>query len=565
MRSLLLKDKYKDSDNTNYDPNIPTFKLPSTYTPSLLKASENCKKTINNIKKITSRLLAQPKRDKERKFLYLPDKHNLTKAQRQAWANISKRKDVLVKPVDKGASLCLMEPGLYHEEIMRQINDRTFYEPINGPLLKDNVTNINDLVESLLAYGDINEDQCKYLQASKNDSARTFYILPKVHKDRGEWPHPDMPPGRPIMADVNTESSRISEYIDFFLQPLACQHEAYLKDTYHFISIVRNVQINPNAFFVTGDVTSLYTRMFTDTAIKKLSNLFHIFPNRHRPDGIILDLLTTICNNNDFKYNGRYYRQHRGFAMGKRFSPSMANIYLLEFDDLVRRYSRLISWYKRFLDDTFFIWDGEEMELERLQEYLCTVEPGIEVKLKWSRNEIDFLDLTLFKFTTPEGNTIIHTRPFFKPTDGHQLVHTKSYHPKHTCRGVLKSQIIRFKRLSSDRDHFNKACNTLFKSLRERGYSRRLLETTKHLIWHKWEDTPQANKTIKPLLPIVMEYNSFNVRLANAWRKEIQKNEDLQEFRVILAYKNSKNLYQHLLKQKRKGVDPLVQFREEPK
>lgn len=70
--------------------------------------------------------------------------------------------------------------------------------------------------------------------------------------------------------------------------------------------------------------------------------------------------------------------------MGKRFSPSMANIYLLEFDDLVRRYSRLISLYKRFLDDTFFIWDGEEIELEILQKYLCTVEPGIEVKLKWN-------------------------------------------------------------------------------------------------------------------------------------------------------------------------------------
>ena len=274
MRSLLLKDKYKDSENPNYDPSIPTFKFPSTYTPSLLKASENCRKTINNIKRITSCLLAQPKRDQERKFLYLQDKHNLTKTQRQVWANLPKRKDVLVKPVDKGASLCLMEPRLYHEEIMRQINDRTFYEPINGPLLKDNVSNINELVESLLAYGDIDEDQCRYLMASKSDSARTFYILPKIHKEHNEWPHTSMPPGRPIMADVNTESSRISEYIDFFLQPLACQHEAYVKDTYHFISIVRNVQINPNAFMVTGDVTSLYTRMYTDTAIKKLNTLF---------------------------------------------------------------------------------------------------------------------------------------------------------------------------------------------------------------------------------------------------------------------------------------------------
>ena len=67
--------------------------------------------------------------------------------------------------------------------------------------------------------------------------------------------------------------------------------------------------------------------------------------------------------------------------MGKRFSPSMAK-YLLEFDELVRQYSQLLSLYRRFLDDTFFILDGEETELVNLQEYLCSIEPGIEVTLK---------------------------------------------------------------------------------------------------------------------------------------------------------------------------------------
>ena len=49
-----------------------------------------------------------------------------------------------------------------------------------------------------------------------------------------------MPPGRPIMADVNSELSRISQYIDYFLQPLANAHEAYIKNTYHFIQFITN-------------------------------------------------------------------------------------------------------------------------------------------------------------------------------------------------------------------------------------------------------------------------------------------------------------------------------------
>ena len=67
-----------------------------------------------------------------------------------------------------------------------------------------------------------------------------------------------------------------------------------------------------------------------------------------------------------------------------------------------------------------------------------------------------------------------------------------------------------------------------------------MLETAKHRVWHNSDETPHAPDTSKSLLPIVTEYNSFNVKLAKAWREEILKNEEFQQFRVILAYKNPK-------------------------
>jgi hypothetical protein len=49
----------------------------------------------------------------------------------------------------------------------------------------------------------------------------------------------------------------------------------------------------------------------------------------------------------------------------------------------------------------------------------------------------------------------------------HQLLHNRSFHPKHTCR-VLKSQFIRFKRICSSFREYYLACFTLYKVLRER-------------------------------------------------------------------------------------------------
>lgn len=67
----------------------------------------------------------------------------------------------------------------------------------------------------------------------------------------------------------------------------------------------------------------------------------------------------------------------------------------------------------------------------------------------------------------------IRTRVYFKPTDTHALLHKASYHPKHTFRGIVKSQIIRFHTTSSREEDLQNSITVLFQSLRHRGYSGR--------------------------------------------------------------------------------------------
>ena len=100
------------------------------------------------------------------------------------------------------------------------------------------------------------------------------------------------------------------------------------------------------------------------------------------------------------------------------------------------------------------------------------------------------------------------TKIYFKDTDTHALLHKHSYHPKHTFAGIIKSQIIRFFRISSHREHFNQATHTLFTVLRRRGYSKRFLRNIKNNAlaslspsWLTPNSNPNHNPSFSPQHP----------------------------------------------------------------
>ena len=81
-----------------------------------------------------------------------------------------------------------------------------------------------------------------------------------------------------------------------------------------------------NYLLVTGDVTSLYTNMDTDRSIACVERAFTNIPEDKRPDQEIIKLLDICLRKNDFSFDNKYYLQTKGTAMGKRFSPDLANI-----------------------------------------------------------------------------------------------------------------------------------------------------------------------------------------------------------------------------------------------
>ena len=183
--------------------------------------------------------------------------------------------------------------------------------------------------------------------------------------------------------------------------------------------------------------------------------------------------------------------------------------------------------------------------MQDFENYLNNLIPDIKINFEVSETEIAFLDVTIYKH-----NNTLQTKTFFKETDTHQLLHTDSFHPKHTFAGLIKSQLIRYKRLSSTQQDYTNTCKTLFSHLKDRGYNQSKLRKLQNNIWHNY--TTSNAKTAKiETIPIITDFCKIGTDLAKRIKNTIINSDtDTGNLKFITAYKNGKNLKKLLVRSK---------------
>lgn len=550
VRNLKLKDYYCDEeDDGSYDYNVKTFVAPSTWTPRDASISPETLHVVQEIVTSTENLLASRDRIGPDLVRLRGSRDNLSAEERRALKRLMGDTSIVIKPADKGSATVVVDVDAYLAEGYRQLNQTRYYRRLEEPIFRETGRRINSILERMEARGSISEAQLRYLRATDEDRARRFYMLPKIHKPRSKWPQPDrMPEGRPIVSDSGSESIRVAQYVDSFLMPLSTRHPAYLKDTYDFLGKIRGQRIPRGALLVTGDVTALYTNMTIDRMMAVVKDVFRRTPDASRPDEELLELLDLTLRSNDFGFNGETFLQVCGTAMGKPYAPSLANLYLLEFDRRAHLYRTVPLFYFRFIDDVFFVWTGTEEDLREFNVYLNTLIDGITVTLEWSPVSVHFLDTTVYLSRPADGldaTMELQTRVYFKETDTHQLLHRDSFHPRHAARGILKSQMLRFKRISSTRADYGDACAVLMDALATRGYNRRLMRTVKSEVWSL--DQGQDKTDGRKVLPVIVPYNDVGCSLARLWKNALSSSELFGQFRLITAYTVADNLHRKLV------------------
>ena len=374
-----------------------------------------------------------------------------------------------------------MDKARYVEEGVRQLSQNKYYRKIESPVHTTAQETVNKIVDHIQLKKFLTKKQAEHLKVPHNPRERRFYLLPKVHKDRSKWAYNHLtPPGRPIVSDCNSDTYNISKYIDYFLNPLATAHPSYIKDTTDFLLKLSNIKPQPNSFLITLDVESLYTNINNVSGLKAVEEAFRKNPDTKRPDEEIIKLLSHSLKYNDFIFNNQYYLQTGGTAMGKKFAPNYANIFMAKWEnEVLKKCPKQPQAYFRFLDDIFIIWPHSRDDLNEFMQVLNSHDENINLKCTISEESIDFLDVTVFKGDQFYHNGTLDSKVFFKPTDTHELLHKHSYHPRHTFKSIIKSQIVRFYRICTHKIDFDRACTTLFSTLKRRGYSISFLKKVK--------------------------------------------------------------------------------------
>lgn len=482
---------------------------------------------------------------------------NLSVEENAAITQLTNNQNIVIKPADKGSVIVIMDRTHYVTEALRQLSDETFYKPLRKPIYTESIPLIHDLLDDLNQQGFINKKQMKYLKGETKPKKRHFYLLPKIHKPKTSWPSPHMAPGRPIVSDCGSESYRIAEFLDYYLNPLSTLHRSYIKDTYTFIEKIKSTKIKENAFLFTIDIDSLYTNIETTLGLQAVKDIFKAHPDPNRPDKALLKFLTLSLEKNDFEFDGKFYLQIKGTAMGKKFAPAYANIYMAQWEEtILPKCSKTPDHYFRYLDDIWGTWSHSKEEFAEFIHALNNHHRSIKVKFSLQTNAVDFLDTTTYKGPDFNQTKTLDIKVFFKETDTHALLHKSSFHPKHTFTGIVKSQLLRFHRICTQHTDFIAATKTLFQALRHRGYSRQFLRKT----YKQWEEDqhkggiPLEPQIAKGIIPLILPYSKPAKILAKRIKdnfNELCQNTPWQtEWQIMPAYRRHKNLKDLLVRSK---------------
>lgn len=523
---------------------IPPFIGPSNWTPPL-----------HDLPPEIAILIDEDIKTFNKHYKLVEEKCNISLEEITALRELKNTKHIVIKPADKGSAIVILSRDQYIMEVERQLNDTNYYKPLIKPMYMETIPMVANILDILKKKKFINSKQRQYLIGNTQPRERRFYILPKIHKNPEQWTIPyEIPPGRPIVSDCGSETYFTAEYLDYYLNPLSVKHPAYVRDTYHFIEIVKTLRIPSDFYFFSMDVDSLYTNIPIQAGIDCVKNIFEKYPDPKRPDQELLQLLEINLTRNDFMFNDKFYLQIKGTAMGKKFAPAYANIFMANWEEKVfLKCKKKPACYLRYLDDIWGIWTGSQQEFEEFVGILNSHDPSIKLKTEIDSQTIDFLDTTIFKGKDFQTHLQLDIKVHFKNTDTHALLHKDSFHPKHTFRGIVKSQLLRFKRICTREEHFKEAGKVLFKVLRKRGYSRPFL---RHCLKTFQE---RKEKDHGNLIPLITTFSSMG-RILNAkfklnFQQTLKHRGIMPNSLVISAYRRNKNLRDILVQAK---LPPLV-------
>jgi len=367
---------------------------------------------------------------------------NLTSEEREALVKLSKNKDIIISKADKGNAVVIQNKSDYSSKVTSILNTggkfslllkgdptqlrekrlqnelRDLWKAKNGPRPKVGEVPSKKQVLDWKVYDRL---------LPCGSKAGVLYGLPKVHKSGT--------PIRPIISAVQTYNYKLAKYLVEILTPqLFNDDNDMLIDTFDFVNKVRDLDLAVDKHMVSFDVESLFTNIPTDETIEIILDKTHgpaKIPSDRTGKPIInreaqnklfhglrrdeLKRFLVVCTKEShFQFDGKFYDQVDGVAMGSPLGPLFANVFMCNF---VRKHRDHLTElgvrkWNRYVDDVFATVDDRTVADAALT-YLNAQHPNIRFTIEHEMdNKLPFLDTLVVRGVDSYKTTIYRKKTF---------------------------------------------------------------------------------------------------------------------------------------------------------
>ena len=347
--------------------------------------------------------------------------------------------DVIAVNADKGNKTVLMYRTEYSSKMAQLLNtDRTYKKVDKDPTLMFQTKN-NNIVRRLLDLKLLDFRMAAKLRTYKAVCPK-IYGQPKAHK-------PGLPL-RPVVPCMTSPAYELSKYIGSILRK-ALTSKYNIKDSFEFCRFVNEIQIPQGHILLSFDVVSLFTSIPKELVKNSVFRHWNSI-KQHTP--ICLDIfweITEFCIDcSFFSFEGVYYVQQFGTAMGNPLSPVIAD-YVMEdlLEEATSRTCGAIPYLKKFVDDLFLT-----LPPEKVQEVI-DVFNGISTDIQFTaelevERRLPFLDMMLVR----QENQTIKTEWYSKSIASGRFLNYCSNHPMHQKISIAKNFAGRVTEFSTNLD-----------------------------------------------------------------------------------------------------------------
>ncbi|XP_013772595.1 uncharacterized protein LOC106457696 [Limulus polyphemus] len=183
--------------------------------------------------------------------------------------------------------------------------------------------------------------------------------------------------------------------------------------------INRKLHIRYQDILVSFDVTDLFTNVPTSETFQiirqRLLNDNSLPLRTNKKIDAIMELMTICLQSTYFQYNKEFYEQTDNLAMGSPPSLILADIFMEDFEERALSSTPINpSFYRRYVNDTFFIWPHGHEKLPVFLEHLNSVDKRIHFTMEIEeQNRLPFVDILIIrqerKITTTVYRKLTHT------------------------------------------------------------------------------------------------------------------------------------------------------------